>query len=226
MGAFRLLLADRHELVRLGVKAIVEGESDLQLVAELDDAGDAIAEVKRRNVDVALLGVEVRSIDGIDACRRIRAEAPRVKVLMLTSRNDEETVFAAITAGASGYLLKSATRREFLHAVRSVAEGRSYLDPAVTDGVLDRFKALTAVEEEHATCNLSRRFIWTDELLSKREREVFSLLVEGCTNKDIAERLVISEHTARNHVSHILHKLNISRRRQLSVIARGNDDAE
>ena len=145
---------------------------------------------------------------------------------MLTSRSDEETVFAAITAGASGYLLKSATRRKFLHAVRSVAEGRSYLDPAVTHVVLDRFKALTAVEEEHATCNLSQGFSWTNELLSKREREVFSLIVDGCTNKDIAERLVISEHTARNHVSHILHKLNISRRRQLSVSARGNSEAE
>ncbi len=226
MGAVRVLIADRHELVRLGVRAIVEGEADMQLVAELDDAGDAIAEAKRRSVDVALLGVDARSMDGIDACRRISAESPHVKVLMLTSRSDEETVFAAITAGASGYLLKSATRRKFLHAVRSVAEGRSYLDPAVTHVVLDRFKALTAVEEEHATCNLSRQFSWTNELLSKREREVFSLVVDGCTNKDIAERLVISEHTARNHVSHILHKLNISRRRQLSVSARGNSEAE
>lgn len=226
MGAVRLLIADRHELVRLGVRAIAEGEADMQLVAELDDARDAISEAKRRGVDVALLGVEARGMDGIDACRSICAEAPCVKVLMLTSRSDEETVFAAITAGASGYLLKSATRREFLHAVRSVAEGRSYLDPAVTDGVLGRFKALTAVEEEHATCNLSGRFGWTNKLLSKREREVFSLIVEGCTNKDIAERLVISEHTARNHVSHILRKLNMSHRQQLAVIARGNSDAE
>ena len=117
MEAVRVLIVDRHELVRLGVRAIVEEEAHMQLVAELDDAGDAIAEVKRRSVDVALLGVDARSMDGIDACRRISAESPHVKVLMLTSRSDEETVFAAITAGASGYLLKSATRRKFLHAM-------------------------------------------------------------------------------------------------------------
>lgn len=227
MRPARLLIADRHELVRLGVRAIVETEADLQLVAELDDAGDAIAEVKRRSVDVALLEIGVRSLDGIKACRKICAGAPDTKALMLTSYSDDETVFSAIDAGASGYLLKDTRRREFLRAVRAVAKGESYLDPSVTHGVFDRFKALTAIGEEHTACGRRLSGNQKYSLLSKREREVFPLIIEGWTNRDIAAQLFVSEHTVRNHVSHILHKLGLNRRSQLvTAIERSPMEAE
>ncbi|MXY45790.1 MAG: response regulator transcription factor [Chloroflexi bacterium] len=144
---------------------------------------------------------------------------------MLTSHSDDETVFAAITAGASGYLLKTATRREFLRAVRSVAEGKCYLDPVVTPGVLHRFKTLEAIGEAHDACGSAITERQAYALLSKREREVYSLIKEGCTNRDIAEQLVISEHTARNHVSHVLRKLNVNSRSQLAVSVQGSVEA-
>ena len=160
-----------------------------------------------------MMGVRMIGMDGIHACSHILNRLPDVKVVILTSDIDEDTIVASIMAGASGYLLKNTDVRALLLAVRTVAKGESLLHHAVTQRVLHRLKDIVRDRDAHAP---DARVDGVSELLSKRENEVFALIVEGCTNKDIANRLFISENTARNHVSHILHKLGVSRRSQLA----------
>ena len=210
----RILVVNDHELVRIAVRTVADEEEDIELVGEYANAESALDAMDGLDPDVVLMGVDMKGMDGVHACRHIRDRLPDVKVVMLTSHSEEETVMASIIAGAAGYLLRNTSVAELLHAVRAVAGGASLLDPAVTQGVLDRFKSVTTHEESHAPeppPNGAAR-------LSKRESEVFSLIVEGCTNREIGERLYISENTARNHVSHILHKLGLSRRGQAAAI--------
>jgi DNA-binding NarL/FixJ family response regulator len=145
--------------------------------------------------------------DGIEACRAVRERVPETRVIMFTSYTDEQAVLASIMAGASGYLLKNVARAELLRAIRSVAGGASLLDPAVTSSVLARLKTMASKEDPQVA------------LLSDREREVLALVAGGQTNKEIAQRLIISEHTARNHVSRILEKLDLSRRSEAATFA-------
>jgi DNA-binding NarL/FixJ family response regulator len=144
--------------------------------------------------------------DGIVACREIRSELPETKVLMLTSFAEEETVVAALLAGAAGYVLKNVARARLLEALRSVARGESLLDSKVTKSVLERLVGMQGKQEQ-------------DDELTAREREVLVLIAEGATNKEIAAKLVVSENTARNHVSHILSKLGFSRRSEAAAYA-------
>ena len=211
MKSIRLVIVDDHELVRVGVRAVADSEDDMELVGDYGNAESALEVMKSLKPDVVLMGVDMRGMDGIHACRHIRSMLPDARVVMLTSHRDEETVFEAIMAGAAGYLLKNTSVAELLHAVRAVAAGESLLDPAVTRAALDRFRALAMHEESHAQGTPSNGVAVG---LSKRESEVFSLSVEGCTNREIGERLFISEYTARNHVSHVLHKLGVRRRGQ------------
>jgi DNA-binding NarL/FixJ family response regulator len=146
-------------------------------------------------------------MDGIEACREIRSEFPETKVLMLTSFAEEETVVAALLAGAAGYVLKNVARSRLLEALRSVARGESLLDSKVTKAVLEKLVAGKGKQEED------------DGELTPREREVLILIAEGATNKEIAQKLVVSENTARNHVSHILGKLGFSRRSEAAAYA-------
>ena len=158
--------------------------------------------------DVVIMDVRMPEMNGIEACRILRETLPQTKVVMLTSFSDEEAVFASIMAGAAGYLLKNAPRSELLSAVRSVAQGESLLDPAVTSRVLARLKELTAKEQDREL-----------SLLSNREKEVLALVAQGLTNKETAARLFISQHTARNHVSRILDKLGLTRRSEAATFA-------
>ena len=215
MKRIRLLVVDDHELVRLGLKAVVQFEKDMAVVGDYGNAESALKNVERLHPDVVMMGVRMVGMDGIHACRYILNRLPDVKVVILTSDIDEDTIVAAIMAGASGYLLKNTDVRALLLAVRTVAKGESLLHPAVTQRVLHRLKDIVRDRDAHAP---DARVDGVSELLSKRENEVFALIVEGCTNKDIANRLFISENTARNHVSHILHKLGVSRRSQLASL--------
>ena len=210
MNPIRLVIVDDHELVRLGVRAAADSVDDMEVVGDYENAEAALDAMESLNPDVVLMGVDMAGMDGVHACRHVHAMLPSAKVVMLTSHSDEETVMASIMAGAAGYLLKNAKVPELLHAVRAVADGKSLLHPDITRGVLDRFKTLTTTQEAHAPDPP----LDAAGALSKREREVFSLIVEGCTNKDIADQLIISENTARNHVSHILRKLRLRRRSQ------------
>ena len=202
------MIVDDHEVVRLGLKTALEAEEDMEVVAESGDARVALQDAEITRPDVVLMDVRMPGMDGIQACRILRQALPDTHVVMLTSFSDEEAVFASIMAGASGYLLKNTPRSELLSAVRSVSGGESLLDPAVTSRVLARLKELAAKEEDREAA-----------LLSEREKEVLALVAQGLTNKEIAARLIISENTARNHVSRILDKLGLTRRSEAATFA-------
>ena len=213
MKRIKLLVVDDHELVRIGLRAVAESEKDLAVVGDYSNAESALENVERLHPDVVMMGVRMVGMDGIHACRHILNRLPDVKVVILTSHIDEDTIVESIMAGASGYLLKNTDVRALLLAVRTVAKGEPLLHPTVTRRVLDRLKELVRDRDAHAA---DTRLDGMSELLSERENEVFALIVEGCTNKDIANQLFISENTARNHVSHILRKLGVSRRGQVA----------
>jgi DNA-binding NarL/FixJ family response regulator len=208
MTAIRVLLVDDHEVVRLGLRSLLEIEPDLRVVAEASDGVAAVREAEAHRPDVAIMDVRMAGMDGIEACREIKSRCPETGVLMLTSFGSDEAVIAALMAGAAGFLLKNAGRAEVLRAVRSVAAGQSLLDPAVTRRVTERLVELASKAEHEELAQLSQR-----------EREVLRLVAEGRTNREIAAQLVISETTARNHVSHILDKLGMSRRAEAAAFA-------
>ena len=208
MKPISVMIVDDHEVVRMGLRAALEPEDDMEVVAEAGDAEVAIREAQIARPAVVLMDVRMPGMDGIQACRMLREQLPETKVVMLTSFGDEQAVFASIMAGAAGYLLKNTRRAELLGAIRTAAKGESLLDPAVAGQVLSRLRELAAKEQSREA-----------GLLSQREREVLGLVARGLTNREIAQRLIISEHTARNHVSRILDKLNLTRRSEAATFA-------
>jgi len=203
----RLMIVDDHEVVRMGLRAALEVEPDFTVVAEAGSGKDALAQARAYQPDIVLMDVRMDGgTDGIEACRDIRSELPATKVLMLTSFAEEETVVASLLAGAAGYVLKNVARARLLEALRSVARGESLLDSKVTKGVLEKLVGMHKQPSE-------------DDDLTAREREVLALIADGATNKEIAATLVVSENTARNHVSHILSKLGFSRRSEAAAYA-------
>ena len=208
MPAIRVMVVDDHEVVRSGLKAILEPEDDLEVVGEAGSASEAIQRVQRLDPHVILMDVRMGEMSGIEACRLIRSAHPQVSVLMLTSFGEGEAVMASIMAGASGYLLKNVGRADLIKAIRAVVGGENLLDPAVTKQVMARLAQLAAKEDERAVQDLSGR-----------EKEVLVLVARGLTNREIAAELVISENTARNHVSRILEKLGLTRRSEAAAFA-------
>lgn len=208
MRRTRLLIVDDHEVVRAGLRAMFEVEDDLVVVGEAKDGERAILDAASLGPDVVIMDVRMDSMDGITACREIKSRRPEAAVLMLTSFGTNEAALASLLAGASGFLLKNAPRAELLAAVREVAAGKRLLDPAVTKAVTTRIVELAEHPEHPAVA-----------ALSPREREVLALIARGATNREIAERLVVAETTARNHVSHILEKLGMSRRSEAAAFA-------
>lgn len=204
----RVMLVDDHEVVRMGIESAIEAAEDMTVVASVSDGSSALVEAPVVSPDVVLLDVLMPGLDGIETCRRMREELPEVRVVMLTSHTDSDAVFAAIMAGASGYLLKNTSSRAIVNAIRSVAEGRPTLDPSVTADILERLRAADANSDIPGLRDLS-----------EREHEVLLLVAEGLTNLEIAERLVLSPHTIRNHVSSILTKLGLRRRSDAAVFA-------
>lgn len=204
----RVMLVDDHEVVRLGIESAIDAAEGMTVVASVADGSTALTEAPVVAPDVVLLDVLMPGMDGIETCRRMREELPETRVVMLTSHTAEDAVFAAIMAGASGYLLKNTSSRAIVDAIRSVAEGRSTLDPSVTAGVLERLRTTDANSGVPGLRDLS-----------EREHEVLLLVAEGLTNLEIAERLVLSPHTVRNHVSSILAKLDLRRRSDAAVFA-------
>ncbi len=202
----RLMIVDDHEVVRMGLKAALEIEDDFTVVAEAGSGQDAIDRARVNRPDIILMDVRMDGMDGIEACREIRSEFPDTRVLMLTSFAEEETVVAALLAGAAGYVLKNVARARLLEALRSVARGETLLDSKVTRSVLEKLTSGAAAKQ-------------ADDNLTDREREVLVLIADGATNKEIAAKLVVSENTARNHVSHILSKLGFSRRSEAAAYA-------
>jgi two-component system response regulator DevR len=204
----RVMLVDDHEIVRFGLRSLIDSEPDMQVVGEAIDGASAIRQAEALRPDVIVMDIRMGPLDGIEACREIRARLPEVAVLMFTSFGTDEAVMSALVAGASGFLVKNTGRDDLLRAIRALAEGHSLLDPAVTRRVTEQLVALASKAEPAEIA-----------ALSPREREVLLRIAEGDTNRQIAERLVISEATARNHVSHVLEKLGLSRRSEAAALA-------
>lgn len=202
----RVFLLDDHEIVRRGVREVLSDASGIEVVGEASTGPEAAVLVPRLRPDVALLDARLEDGSGIDVCRDIRAACPEVGCLILTSYDDDDALFAAIMAGAAGYLLKQIRGTDLVGAIRTIAAGGSLLDPAVTDRVLARLREGTDVGRASA-------------VLGTREREILVLIAEGLTNRQIAGRLHLSEKTVKNYVSSILDKLGLSSRTQAAVYA-------
>jgi two-component system, NarL family, response regulator DevR len=202
MAKTRIMIVDDHEVVRLGMRAAFEAEPDLAVVGEASNGAEALAKMSVLDPELILMDVRMEKMDGIEACREIKSRYPDVKILMLTSYTDEDAVISSILAGASGYLLKHLSRAELLRSIRLAASGQALIDTEATKQAMERLAQAMPGSE-----------------LTEREREVLTLVARGYTNKQIADKLYVSEKTARNHVSHILEKLGLSRRSEAAVFA-------
>ena len=205
MVTVRVFLLDDHEVVRRGVRELLEAEDDLEIVGEAGTAQEAYARIPAAAPDVAMLDVRLPDGDGIEVCREIRSTHPEVACLMLTSFADDEAVFSAILAGAAGYVLKQVRGTDLVEAVRRVGRGESILDPLSTDRVLQRLRQPPEPDELAG--------------LTKQERRILDLIAEGMTNRQIGEQLFLAEKTVKNYVSNLLAKLGMSRRAEAAAYA-------
>jgi two-component system response regulator DevR len=201
-----VFLLDDHEVVRRGVRELLDAEDDIEVVGEAGTSEQALARIPPTRPTVAILDVRLPDGDGVEVCREIRSRYPEIQCLMLTSFSDDEALFQAIVAGAAGYLLKQIRGTDIVDAVRRVARGESLLDPGVTKRVLDRLR--TAPEEDE---RLAR--------LTGQERRILALIAEGLTNRQIADTVHLAEKTVKNYVSNLLAKLGMERRTQAAVYA-------
>jgi two-component system response regulator DevR len=201
----RAFLMDDHEVVRQGVRALLESSGEIEVVGEASNAAEALARIPALQPDVAILDVRVPDGNGIEVCREIRSSVG-TNCLMLTSYSDDEALFEAIMAGASGYMLKQIRGKELLEAVKCVAAGESLLDPAITGRVLQRLRAPSEEDER-----LSR--------LTPQERRILHYIADGMTNRQIANEMYLAEKTIKNYVSNMLGKLGMERRTEAAVFA-------
>jgi two-component system response regulator DevR len=215
----RVLIVDDHEVVREGLRSLLNRREGINVVGEAGTVGTAVEEAARLRPDVVIMDVRLPDGSGVEACRDIRQEYPDTKVIMLTSYADDEAVFASILAGAAGYLLKQTRGQALAEAIEAVAEGGSLLDPAVTQKVLERVRSLGGRRPDDSLASLS-----------DQEQKILLLIAEGKTNKEIAEEIFLSDKTVKNYVSSILSKLNLRRRAEAAAfIARkglGKDGEE
>ncbi|MEU3185009.1 response regulator transcription factor [Streptomyces sp. NPDC006923] len=205
-GKITVFLVDDHEVVRRGVFELLSVEEDIEVVGEAGTAEDATARIPAARPDVAVLDVRLPDGSGVEVCREIRARDENIKCLMLTSYADDEALFDAIMAGASGYVLKAIRGSELLAAVRDVAAGKSLLDPVATAQVLERLRDGNGRKADDKLAGL------TDQ-----ERRILDLIGEGMTNRAIGERLHLAEKTIKNYVSSLLSKLGMERRSQAAA---------
>jgi DNA-binding NarL/FixJ family response regulator len=197
---------DDHEVVRQGLASLLDRREAFQVVAEAGTVAEALEMARKYEPDIVVMDVRLPDGSGIEACREIRADLPKTKVVILTSYPDEEAVLSAIIAGASGYLLKQIRARDLVAALEAVGRGESLLDPAVTEKVLERVRRIATGT-------------FTDELaaLTQQEQKILLLVAEGKTNKEIATEVFLSDKTVKNYVSSILSKLNLERRAQAAA---------
>ncbi len=200
----RVFLVDDHEVVRVGVSALIDAEDDMEVVGEAGTVSDAISRISIAKPDVALLDVRLPDGTGVELCRDIRSNHPEVACVMLTSHSDDEALFSSILAGASGYLLKGVKVDDLIEAIRKVANGMSLLDSSVTNRVLERLR--TPGKDDEPVMRLS-----------KQEKRILELITEGNTNREIAETMFLAEKTVKNYVSNLLAKLGMSHRSEAAA---------
>ncbi len=204
----RILLVDDHEVVRLGLKALLERHPNFEVVAEAGTAREAVERVGEFSPDVVVMDIRLPGGSGIEACAEISARFPDSKVIMLTSYAEDEMLFSAIRAGAAGYVLKQIGGEDLVHAIEAVSRGEALLDPAVTQRVFQEVRKAAKDEEASAF-----------SALTQQEKHVLLLVSEGKTNREIAKALFLGEGTVRNYVSSILSKLGVSNRAEAAAFA-------
>jgi DNA-binding NarL/FixJ family response regulator len=204
----RILLVDDHEVVRLGMKALLDRHQDFQVVAEAATEDEAVRQTVAYEPDLVLMDIRLAGGSGIEACQQIKQLRPETQVLMLTSFAEDELLFAAIRAGASGYLLKQVGSGDMIRAIEAAARGESMLDPSLTQRVFVEVRRSIKKEEAVAFADLTGQ-----------EKQVLALIASGKTNREIAAELFLSEGTVRNYVSSILSKLNVSNRAEAAAYA-------
>jgi NarL family two-component system response regulator LiaR len=202
----RILIADDHAIVREGQRALIESEPGMELVGEATDGVDAVEKARILQPDVVLLDLLMPRMGGVEAIQEIKAHGPEARILVLTSFAEDERVYGAIKAGALGYLLKDASPKDILAAIRAVHQGQPSISPVIAHKLMS---------ELQRTSNLPP----TEEPLTERELDILRLVAQGLPNLEIAEQLVISERTVRTHVSNILSKLHLANRTQAAVYA-------
>jgi DNA-binding NarL/FixJ family response regulator len=205
-SAIKVFLLDDHELVRRGIRELLESEGDIVVVGESGSAQEATRRIPALRPDVAILDGRLPDGSGIDVCRDVRSIDPSIKALILTSYDDDDALFAAIMAGAAGYILKQVRGNDFVDTVRRVAAGQSTLDPAMTAQVLERVRTGPPKDREL-------------EGLTAQEQRILELIGEGMTNRQIAERMYLAEKTVKNYVSSMLAKLGLTSRTQAAIFA-------
>ncbi len=201
----RVFLLDDHEIVRRGVRELLEAEDDIEVVGEAGTAEEAFGRIPATTPDVAILDVRLPDGDGTEVCREVRSKHPEIACLMLTSYSEDEALFAAIMAGAAGYALKEMRGPDLIDGVRRIAAGESLLDPSLVSTVLDRLRNPAEPDELSA--------------LTDQERKIIDLIAEGMTNREIGEEMFLAEKTVKNYVSNLLSKLGMSRRTEAAAYA-------
>lgn len=202
----KLFLVDDHEVVRRGLKDLIESDPEIKVIGEAATAQEAIDKIPSAAPDVAVLDVRLPDGSGVEVCREVRAKSPGIYCLMLTSFSDDEALFSSIMAGASGYLLKQIKGSELVQAIKRVANGDSLLDPALVKKVMDRIRNDVDIDERIVR-------------LTSQERTILKLIAEGKSNRQIASDMFLSEKTVKNYVSNILGKMGFSRRTEAAVYA-------
>jgi DNA-binding NarL/FixJ family response regulator len=202
----KVYLLDDHEVVRAGLKTMLEASGEIEVIGESDSAVDAAHRIPALRPDVAVLDARLPDGSGIEVCRAIRSVDPSLHALILTSYDDDEALFAAIMAGAAGYVLKDVRGNDLLDAIKRVAAGQSLIDPALMARVLDRVRNGPSVAPELQN-------------LTEQEMKLLGHIAEGLTNRQISERMFLAEKTVKNYVSALLHKLGLERRTQAAVLA-------
>ncbi len=206
MEAIKILIVDDHPVVREGIGAMLRREPDFQIVGEASNGQEAVKKVHEVSPDVVLMDLRMPEMDGVEAITRIKEEKPEVKFIILTTYSDDEYIFRGIAAGARAYLLKDAPRDELFKAIRAVSRGESLIQPVVASRVLDKL------------AELSKKTPGV-ETLSDREIEVLRLMASGVSNKDIADRLSITQSTVKTHITSIFQKLNVTTRTEAVTTA-------
>jgi DNA-binding NarL/FixJ family response regulator len=204
----KVIICDDQAIVRDGLTMLLKLEPDIQVTGTAEDGDAALEMVKKEKPDLVLMDLKMPIMNGVEATRQIRIKYPEVKVLVLTTYNDDEWVFDAVQAGASGYLLKDTPREELIKAIKGTVAGKTYVDPSIAGRVLEQVSS----QSVHETSLITSK-------LTEREIEILRMIAKGLNNADISERLFLSEGTVRNYVSNILAKLGVSDRTQAAVIA-------
>lgn len=208
MSKIRLLLVDDHEVVRIGLRALLSRHPDFEVIDEASSGQEAVRKALLHRPDIVVMDVRLNGMSGIEACREITQSAPDVKVIMLTSYGDDDTLFEAIAAGASGYVLKQIGSNDLIKSIETVSRGDSTLDPTTTSRVFARMREQARKKEESAFSDLT-----------EQELRVLAYLSEGKTNREIADILSLGEGTVRNYVSSVFSKLHVNNRAEAAAYA-------